>query len=197
MAKKPLEITSMFGRDNMAKYIAHTWHVYNSQRFPKIQAWKELRNYVFATDTTTTTNRSLPWKNSTTLPKLCQIRDNLHSNYVSALFPNDEWLRWEAYSRNDASKQKTETIVAYMSNKTRESHFRTEMSKLLYDYIDYGNAFATVDFESSYATDSKGEKVPRYIGPRLRRVSPLDIVFNPTSNTFQNSFKIIRSIKYN
>lgn len=195
MAKKPLEITSMFGRDNMAKYIAHTWHVYNSQRFPKIQAWKELRNYVFATDTTTTTNRSLPWKNSTTLPKLCQIRDNLHSNYVSALFPNDEWLRWEAYSRNDASKQKTETIVAYMSNKTRESHFRTEMSKLLYDYIDYGNAFATVDFESSYATDSKGEKVPRYIGPRLRRVSPLDIVFNPTSNTFQNSFKIIRSIK--
>lgn len=195
MAKKPLEITSVFGRDNAAKYIAHTWHTYNSQRFPKIQAWKELRNYVFATDTTTTTNRSLPWKNSTTLPKLCQIRDNLHSNYVSALFPNDEWLRWEAYSRNDATKQKTETIVAYMSNKTRESHFRTEMSKLLYDYVDYGNAFATVDFESSYAVDREGKKVPRYVGPRLRRISPLDIVFNPVSNTFQNSFKIIRSIK--
>lgn len=195
MAKKPLEITSMFGRDNAAKYIAHTWHTYNSQRFPKIQAWKELRNYVFATDTTTTTNRSLPWKNSTTLPKLCQIRDNLHSNYVSALFPNDEWLKWEAYSRNDATKQKTETIVAYMSNKTRESHFRTEMSKLLYDYVDYGNAFATVDFESSYAVDREGKKVPRYVGPRLRRISPLDIVFNPVSNTFQNSFKIIRSIK--
>lgn len=195
MAKKPMEITSMFGRDNLAKYIAHTWHIYNSQRFEKIQEWKELRNYVFATDTATTTNNSLPWKNSTTLPKLCQIRDNLHSNYVSALFPNDEWLRWEAYSRNDASKQKTETIQAYVANKARESHFRTEMSKILYDYIDYGNAFATVVFESSYATNDRGEKIPRYIGPRIKRISPLDIVFNPLADTFQNTFKIIRSLK--
>lgn len=195
MAKKPLEISSTFGQDNVAKYVAHTWHRYNSQRFPKIQLWKELRNYVFATDTTTTTNRSLPWKNSTTLPKLCQIRDNLHSNYISALFPNDEWLKWEAYSKNDASKVKVETIEAYMLNKTRESHFRTEISKLVYDYIDYGNAFATVDYEASYALDRKGERVPRYIGPRIRRISPLDIVFNPLASNFQDTFKIVRSLK--
>lgn len=195
MAKKPLEISSAFGRDNVAKYIANTWHTYNSQRKTKIEDWKELRNYIFATDTTTTTNSGLPWKNSTTLPKLCQIRDNLHSNYISALFPNDEWLKWEAYSKNDASKVKVETIEAYMSNKTRESHFRTEISKLVYDYIDYGNAFSTVDYEASYATNYKGEKVPRYIGPRIRRISPLDIIFNPIASTFQDSFKIVRSLK--
>ena len=93
MSNKPLEIAVKFGQDNEAKYIAHTWHTYNSQRREKIELWKEIRNYVFATDTRTTSNQTLPWKNSTTLPKLCQIRDNLHSNYVSALFPNDEWLR--------------------------------------------------------------------------------------------------------
>jgi hypothetical protein len=195
MSKKPLEISSMFGRDNAAKYIAHTWHMYNSQRHSKIQDWKELRNYVFATDTTTTTNSTLPWKNSTTLPKLCQIRDNLHSNYLSALFPNDEWLRWDAHTKSDATREKVSTIVSYMANKTRESHFRTEMSKILYDFIDYGNAFATVDFESSYSVDRQGNRVPRYIGPRMRRISPLDIVFNPLASTFQNSFKIIRSMK--
>lgn len=194
MAKKPLEITAMFGRDNIAKNIAHTWHTFNTQRFPKIEAWKELRNYVFATDTTTTTNKSLPWKNSTTLPKLCQIRDNLHSNYISALFPNDEWLKWEAYSQNDAQKQKVEAIEAYMSTKTRESHFRREISKIVYDYIDYGNAFATVEFEGSYARRGDGNRVARYIGPVARRISPLDIVFNPIASSFQDSWKIVRSM---
>jgi hypothetical protein len=195
MASTPLEITTKFGSDDAAKYIAHTWHIFNTQRRPKLDLWKEVRNYVFATDTTTTTNKTLPWKNSTTLPKLCQIRDNLHSNYISALFPNDEWLQWEGYSQDAAVKSKADAIEAYMSNKTRESQFRTEISKLVYDYIDYGNAFATVDFEASYRTDRNDQKIVQYIGPRLRRISPLDIVFNPLAASFKDSFKIIRYLK--
>jgi hypothetical protein len=195
MARKPLELNQMIGRDNEAKIIAQLWDNYNSQRHGKIEEWKELRNFVFATDTSTTTNGKLPWKNSTTLPKLCQIRDNLHSNYISALFPNDDWLRWEAYSKDDALKNKVRAIEAYMSNKCRESRFRTEISKLTYDYIDYGNAFATVDFEKSYVEDKDGNKVVDYIGPRIRRISPLDIVFNPIASTFKDSYKIVRSLK--
>jgi hypothetical protein len=195
MAKKALEIGNTFGRDNLAKYIAHTWNKYDTQRHPQITLWKELRNYVFATDTTTTTNQSLPWKNSTTLPKLCQIRDNLHSNYISALFPNDQWLKWEAYSLNDAMKRKATAVESYIGNKTREGHFRSTMSQLLYDYIDYGNAFATVDYESSFRIDEQGERVVDFIGPKSRRISPYDIVFNPLAATFKDSFKIIRSIR--
>jgi hypothetical protein len=195
MSKKVLEISKMFNRDSLAQYIAHTWFRYNSQRHPKIEAWKELRNYIFATDTTTTTNKSLPWKNSTTLPKLCQIRDNLHSNYLSALFPNDDWLKWEGYSNQDSVKRKTKAIEAYMGNKCREGHFRHEMSKLLYDYIDYGNVFATVEYEQSYMVDKAGERVIDYIGPRVKRISPEDIVFNPLAQTFKDSFKIVRSLK--
>lgn len=195
MARKPLEISKIFNRDSVAKYIALTWDRYNSQRQGKVSEWKELRNYIFATDTTTTSNNKLPWKNSTTLPKLCQIRDNLHSNYLSALFPNDQWLKWEAYTKQDALKMKSTAIEAYMENKTRESHFRTEMSRILLDYIDYGNSFVTVDFENSYTTDDQGERRVRYIGPRIRRISPLDIVFNPIASTFKDSFKIVRSMK--
>ncbi len=195
MARKPLEISKVFNQDSEAKYISQTWVNYNSQRFPKIEEWKELRNFIFATDTSTTTNQKLPWKNSTTLPKLCQIRDNLHSNYLSALFPNDDWLRWEAYSREDAVKEKREAIEAYMSNKTREGHFRTDMSSLLLDYIDYGNAFASVDFEASYETDASGNRTVRFIGPKVQRISPLDIVFNPIATSFKDSYKIVRSMK--
>jgi hypothetical protein len=196
MAKKPLEIDAkMFGQDNLARYIANQWHVYNSQRNEKIAQWKELRNYIFATDTTTTSNKSLPWKNSTTLPKLCQIRDNLHSNYISALFPNDDWLKWEAYSPSDATKKKTNAIEAYMANKAREGGFRSEISKLVYDYIDYGNVFATVEFENSVVKNARGEDTIDYIGPKARRISPLDIVFNPLATSFKDSWKIVRSLR--
>lgn len=196
MAKKPLEVNAkMFGQDNLAQYIANVWHVYNTQRQPKLRDWAELRNYVFATDTTTTSNKTLPWKNSTTLPKLCQIRDNLHSNYISALFPNDDWLKWEAYSRNDATKKKVMAIESYMSNKTREGGFRAETSKMLYDYIDYGNVFATVDFETSYRKNASDDDVTVFIGPKARRISPMDIVFDPLAASFSDAWKVIRSVK--
>ena len=191
MSKKLLQIE----KDQEAEFIANTWHTYNSQRREKIDDWMELRNYIFATDTRSTSNSKLPWKNSTTLPKLCQIRDNLHSNYVSALFPNDDWLRWEAYSKNDATKSKVEAIESYMGNKTRESHFRSTSSQLLYDYIDYGNVFATADFTKSYKVSENGDRTVDYVGPVARRISPLDIVFNPLAASFKDSFKIIRSIK--
>jgi hypothetical protein len=195
MSNKPLDISAEFARDAHADYISNTWVLYNSLRYDKIKLWNELRNYIFATDTTSTTNKSLPWKNSTTLPKLCQIRDNLHSNYLSALFPNDEWLKWEAYSVKDASKEKTKTIEAYISNKCRQANFRGTISDLLYDYIDKGMCFVTADYESSYREDSKGAKVPVFLGPKAKRISPLDIVFNPLANSFDESIKIVRSLK--
>ena len=76
MSKKALQIRTEFKGDSVAKEIAHTWFKYHSQKQEIINLWKEVRNYVFATDTTSTTNKTLPWKNSTTLPKLCQIRDS-------------------------------------------------------------------------------------------------------------------------
>lgn len=195
MSDKVLEIREYLSPDTPAAWISNLWIDYNNQRIGKLSEWEELRNYVFATDTSTTSNNKLPWKNSTTLPKLCQIRDNLHSNYLSALFPNDDWLVWEGYSQEDSIKTKRSAIEAYMRNKTREGHFRIEMSKLLYDYIDYGNAFATVSFENRFKEMPDGSRIPGYIGPKLHRISPLDIVFNPASSDFTNSYKVLRSIK--
>lgn len=195
MSTKVAELTTVLTQDDESTWVAWLWNEYNNQRRGKIDEWKELRNYIFATDTKTTSNATLPWKNSTTTPKLCQIRDNLHSNYLSALFPNDDWLRWQGYTKDDSLKLKAATIEAYMSNKCRESHFRTTMSKLVYDYIDYGNAFATITFDSKYKEMVDGSVVPDYIGPRAERISPLDIVFNPMADDFANTFKIIRSVK--
>jgi hypothetical protein len=193
MADKPAELGALISGDELGRKVAFLWDRWNIQRRVVIEEWKEQRNFLFATDSSKTTQGENGWKNSTTVPKLTQIRDNLHSNYLSALFPNDDWLRWEAYSREDAEKGKQQAIEAYMANKTRHGHFRTEMSKLLYDYIDYGNSFATVCFEASYKDEEKTEV--DFIGPRIQRIAPEAIVFNPTALTFRESPKIIRSVK--
>lgn len=195
MSEKVAELSSIMKADNAAEWITHLWTKYNDQRREKIEDWKELRNYIFATDTSTTSNSTLPWKNSTTLPKLCQIRDNLHANYKSALFPNDNWLKWQGYTRDDSLKEKAASIEAYMANKTRIGGYRETVSKLIYDYIDYGVAIATVDFKAKYKKMPDGTKVPDFIGPVGKRISPLDIVFNPLADSFDETFKIVRSVK--
>jgi hypothetical protein len=192
---KVLELKQILNQDDPSAFISTTWTRYNQQRIQKINEWLELRDYVFATDTATTTNNTLPWKNKTTTPKLCQIRDNLHSNYISSLFPNDKWLKWEAFDKKAASKNKAKVICAYIDNKCREAHFRNTISQLVLDYIDYGNCFGTVSFSQTYKELADGTKVPDYIGPVLTRISPLDIVFNPLGDTFKRNFKIVRSVR--
>lgn len=181
--------------DNRAKQVAYLWDQWHKQRLSKIAQWTELRNYIFATDTTTTSNALLPWKNSTTTPKLCQIRDNLHANYISAQFPNRSWMKWEGGSWEDETKEKADAITAYMSSKCTESNFRDVVSQLDYDYIDYGNAFAEVEYvKDEHVDQSTGEHITIYEGPRARRISPLDIVFNPLAPTFDESPKILRKL---
>lgn len=195
MSTKVAELVSLLDRDDASAWVSNLWDKFNNQRRSWIEEKKELRDYVFATDTTTTSNKALPWKNSTTLPKLCQIRDNLHSNYITALFPNESWLQWEAFSR-DANKQSTAQVIeSYMANKCGRNGYRSEVSKMLYDYIDYGNAFSTVSFDRKFKISPSGEKVIDYVGFRSHRISPLDIVFNPLATSFEDTFKIIRSNK--
>ncbi|NOQ73234.1 MAG: hypothetical protein GQ574_14600 [Crocinitomix sp.] len=193
-SKKTVEIRSFMAREDNAEWVGNLWDTWNNQRAEKMASWAETDKFIFAVDTTTTANSSLPWTHTTTLPKLTQIRDNLHANYLSSLFPNDKWLQWLAYDKNAAKAATASTIQAYMENKTREGGFRNVISRLLYDYIDKGNAFAMPSFEARYK-DYMGEKVADFIGPVLVRISPVDIVFDPTAAAFDKTPKVVRSIK--
>jgi len=193
---KVLEVQELIEPHSLATHISNLYVDWNNQRSSWRSEKEELRNYLFATDTSTTSNSELPWKNTTTLPKLTQIRDNLHANYMAALFPNDDWLRWEAYTEKDASKDKSKTIQAYMSNKLREGNFRSVISQCVLDYIDYGNAFGEAVWVNESKTDEEtGEVIPGYVGPKLVRSSPLDQVFDPTAISYEKSPKITRYIK--
>jgi hypothetical protein len=194
MAGTTIDIDGMINPHSLAVEISSRWSNWNNLRSAKVKEWKELRDYLYATDTRTTSNNKLPWSNSTTCPKLTQIADNLHANYFAALFPQSKWMKFEASDKESNVKFKRDVIQAYMENKLKQSDFINTVSKILNDYIQYGNCFATVDFETKVTNYDDGDRIVNYVGPKLVRISPFDIVFNPTASSFEDTPKIVRSV---
>lgn len=193
---RTMDLRDFVDPETMAADIAMKWTEFDTLRETWLSNKKEIQEYIFATTTDNTANSSLPWKNKVHIPKLCQIRDNLHANYMATLFPNDKSIVWEGSDQESATKEKRKVIQGYMQNKLRQTKFRTEVSRLILDYIDCGNCFAMPVFEANYTIDpDTGEEVPDYVGPRMKRIAPEDIVFDPTASTFEHSPKIIRSLK--
>ena len=194
MAGTTFDLKTMIDPHGLAEDIADRFTQWNNAKRTKTEEWKELRNYIYATDTRTTSNSKLPWTNSTTTPKLTQIADNLHANYFSALFPQKRFFRFEAHDEDSNTKNKRDVIQAYMENKIRQSDFENTVSKLINDYIQYGNCFATVEFVRDFTVYEDGERAVNYVGPKLVRISPFDICFNPLASSFGESPKIVRTM---
>jgi hypothetical protein len=193
---RTLDINDYLQPNSLAVGIANQFQDWEVMRNHWLNSKEEIQRYIFATDTSTTTNSTLPWKNSTHMPKLCQIRDNLNANYMAALFPNDRPIVWEGDDEDAESKVKRQTIEHYMENKMRMGQFRLEVQKCVNDWIDYGNCFAMTEFVAEKTVDSTtGETIMGFVGPKLVRVSPMDIVFNPAASNFADSPKIIRRLK--
>lgn len=193
MVGRVFDIDAAVTEDQLATRVSYQYIQWEIYRQEKIKQWEELRRYVYATDTRSTTNATLPWKNTTTIPKLCQIRDNLFSNYMASLFPKRKWLVWQAESQEDAKKAKKEAIIDYMKYVIDQDGFKKEIAKLILDYIDYGNCFATIEWRDE-TQELKDKTQVGYVGPAIKRISPLDIVMNPTGSEFTTTPKIVRTI---
>lgn len=193
MAGKTLDIVDFIAPDQLGTQISNFWLSWEMRRATAVARWKETQQYVFATDTTQTTNSKLPWNNKTTIPKLCQIRDNLHANYMAALFPRHKWLVWEGNTKTDEDIEKKKAIESYMAWSIDRNEFYDEVSKLVLDYIDNGNPIGSVYWRDDRVITDDKQQVG-YVGPAIMRISPLDIVFNPTATSFNHSPKIVRSL---
>ncbi len=194
MTGKVLELSNIISPDQLATRLTERWIQWDTLRQVKKTDWEEVRRYVYATDTSVTTNNQLPWKNKTTVPKLCQINDNLYANYIATMFPTQaKNVIWEANELDSASVQKRDAIENYMTWCMDQPNFKTEIDKLVLDYIHFGNTFGTVEWVDKHVELEDKTQVG-FVGPSIRRISPLDIVFNPTAEDFISSPKIVRSI---
>ena len=191
-----LDVSVVFGRrDVLARDVNAWWTQWNTARNAQLDRWSELLRYAYATSTRDTSNESVTsWSNTTHRPKIANLFDTLTINYDSALFPNDDWLRWEGGDQEAATMEQRDIIEAYMKTKhrLRYSGFRDTMRQLEADWVLFGNAFASVDYTREFSTDLLGVQTPGYVGPKIFRIDPRDIVFNPQATSFAQSPKIIR-----
>lgn len=196
MAGKVLSLSDLLDEDDVACNIGNIfreWELYGNKRRGD---WRELRQYLYATDTKHTSNSKLEWSNSTTIPKLTQIRDNLYSNYLATLFPKRKWMNWLGDKEADEAEQKVTAVKVYMVWATSQPSFKSAISKLVLDYIDYGNCFSTVEWVDESTEDPKKNEGIKlgFVGPKVVRISPEDIVMNPLSPEFSKTPKIWRSL---
>ena len=192
---KVFDVDQFLSPDQLAIHVVDLWNKWEASRVEWTKGRTELSEYLFATDTTHTSNRKNNWQNTTVTPKLCQIRDNLHANYMAALFPNDYWLKWYGNDEDSVSIEKAKAIEAFMRNKLNQIGFESKIAKLVYDYIDNGNVFAGVTFVRDVGEDADGLPITRYVGPDIFRISPHDHMFDIAAPTYKSAPKVTRYMK--
>ena len=205
-----LDFDKVFGdSDPLGDEIANTWMEWNSARISAKERWKETQQYVYATSTRETNNADVGgwdedddegpkgWGHSTHVPKITQIFDNLTANYMSSLMPHEEWFKFIGEDEESVNLKKRSTVESYLRTKHRLNGFRTEVQRLVNDWVLFGNCFAMVTFEAETSGEILNDEVKTtgYVGPRVRRISPYDIVMNPLATDFDHSPKIIRTLK--
>jgi len=193
-----IDLNVVFGdQSTLGREVNRLWVQWGTARNSIMDLWSEIERYVHATSTKDTTNETVTdWSNTTHRPKMANLYDTLTINYDMTLFPNDDWLEWCGSDINAVSKEQREIVEAYMKTKhrIRAAGFRDTMRKLEGDWVQKGNAFASVDYVREYSTNKEGFVEAAYIGPKIARIDPRDIVFNPLATSFARSPKIIRSL---
>ncbi len=199
-AGNTIDLRQVTNDDQLAREIATLWINWDTARAEVKARWKETTSYVYATSTADTSNDGVGgtdgggWSHSTHLPKITQIYDNLAANYMSALMPHDDVVQFLGFSQDAVIKEKREKVEAYIKTKHRLSKFRTTLYQNINDLLLYGNCFAQVYYVNESSTIS-GIPELAYSGPKVRVISPYDIVFNPFATSFERSPKIVRSVK--
>jgi len=180
----------------LATEITNNWQIWNQAKSEWRSRIEENKKYVYATSASETTNVTNEHSHTTHIPKVSQISDNLAANYIEALFPHDDWLRFEGNDEESEGFDKKQAVLAYINTKNKLNGFRNVIQQLINDWIIYGNAFAGVTYKQEIHQDPEtGEVLSGYVGPWLYRISPDDIGFNPLASDFTRAPKIIRTLK--
>jgi hypothetical protein len=72
VSRRVQEINGILKPDDKACWVVDKYVTFRGDQIQWLDQTKELRNYIFQTSTQDTTNKQLPWKNSTSVPKLTQ-----------------------------------------------------------------------------------------------------------------------------
>ena len=181
--------------DNLASDIANKFQAWESSKQQWYDEYREVLQYVFATDTKKIMTQRHDFNNSTHIPKLTQIADVLRTYYLESIFSLKDPIEFDNYLSSSDELRKKQAINKFTNKILLErTNFKPAMRQLVDDYIYSGNAFVMPVWEQDYVENDKGMVGVRNEGLRFMRINPADLVFDPTARDFRSSPKIIRSI---
>ena len=189
MAGNTLTLEDVSNPDDFARQVVGMWDSHAQQRLNLIHRWDEIRNYIYATDSDTTSGPTTPWKNRTTRPKLTFIFDKMKTTYIRKLIPTDEFFRWKG-SPHSKYKLIAKAIQHLMVHKMRHPYvkFREVMAQCLADFLLFGNCFAGVEYIFRYQRSIKdGAQILVFKGARPYRISPWDSDIEPLAPDYESS----------
>ena len=188
------EINKLREPEGLAGGIAQKFVSWENSKDRWYRNAQETLENLYATSTHDIYNQVHEYDNSTHIPKLTQIRDMLVTYYLDAMFSLPDYVDWEAYDYESIDVNTRNTIKAVAKQMVEDSKFKPTIRELVEDYVDYGNAFATVaNVTETLQMDGKSQSII-YNGPKAIRINPLDIFFDPLATSFERSPKIVRTI---
>lgn len=182
---RPVNFTDYSSPKSVASTISGMWDSYNSDRADAMALWKEVDAYRFATDT-----KKLPggdnFDHTTHIPVTHMVDEKLGAILNATAFPHEDWLGWKPLDRDANNIQKRKNVLAYLRKLHAQIKFTRTGKKAIDDLKAYGNTFLQTAYVYDLDEEGKG-----YVGPKTFRISPYNIVFDPTAPTFDDSFKIV------
>lgn len=197
MTIRTLTVDDLASSEDMAAQVSGFWDVHQTQRLNQVYQWDELRQYIYATDTDSSSGVNNDWKNRTVRPKLTWIYDKMLTSYIQKLMPNDQFFRWKS-SGKDENKETARVIEHFMRHKIKNKHvnFREIVASSVSDWLLTGNAFGGAEYiekkQRSLAKD--GEEIVVFRGARPIRYNPIDVNLDASASTWEDSFCITREL---
>lgn len=173
----------------LASFVSYLWRELHNNRVKAMSSWQEVEAYLYATDTNSLQNKQNGHEHTTHIPVVMEIKQDLEAIVMTTLMPHEDWFEFKPANRDEASIGRKKSVESYIKNIHRRNGFRNIVKTLSSDLVTYGNCFVQVKFENNTSGRNVG-----YVGPKPYRISPYDIVFNPTASDFDSSYKIVREI---
>ena len=192
---KPNNVELHLDKDNLASDIANKFQAWESSKQQWYDEYREVLQYVFATDTSKIMTQKHDFNNITHIPKLTQIADVLRTYYLESIFSLKEPIEFDNFKSSADELVKKQGITKFTNKILLErTNFKPATRELVDDFIYAGNAFAMPVWEQDYVKGDDGVYGIREDGIRFMRINPADIVFDATARDFKSTPKIIRSV---
>lgn len=195
MPQKTFDITKDVTRDSLAQAISEKWLNWLNARATWEERYKKVLQYLYSTSTDTIYGQaSNPWSANVHIPKLTQLRDTLITYELESLFSLNDYYVFEGFTEDSNTRENRALIQNLLRKILDEGKFKETVQTLVGDYIDAGNAFAMPLWEVKTVEDETGIQKIYWEGVKAHRINPLDIVFDPTATSFEETPKIIRTV---